>query len=33
MKRNFDFSSDRRGSGGAQLSLVCIAECEVHVAA
>ena len=33
MKRNFDFSSDRRDIGGAQLSLVRISECEVHVAA
>ena len=30
MKRNFDFSSDRRGIGGAQLSLVRISEFEVH---
>jgi hypothetical protein len=33
MKRNFDFSSDRRGIGGAQLSLVRISEFEVHAAA
>jgi hypothetical protein len=31
MKRNFDFSSDRRGIGGAQLSLVRISEFEVHL--
>jgi hypothetical protein len=33
MERNFDVSSGRRDTGGAQLSLVRIADCEVHLAA
>ena len=33
MKRNFDFSFDRRGMGGSQLSFVRISEFEVHAAA
>jgi hypothetical protein len=32
MKCNFDFSSDRRGIGGSQLSLVGVSERGVHVA-